>query len=93
MNQHLREQAASQNLSLTNYLLLKIRRLKKETGIDSTIFPACPNSSAVIRASLHSTKRNNAPIRFAATLNQVIYLGKYRSGCSTFEALSQPSVQ
>jgi tagatose-1,6-bisphosphate aldolase non-catalytic subunit AgaZ/GatZ len=77
MNQLLREQAASANLSLMDYLLLKIRRLKKETGIARTIFAACPNSSAVIRASLHSAKRNNAPIKFAATLNQVDLDGGY----------------
>jgi D-tagatose-1,6-bisphosphate aldolase subunit GatZ/KbaZ len=77
MNQHLREQAARHNLSLMDFILQKIKVLKNETGIARTIFAACPNSSAVIKASLRSAKRNNAPIKFAATLNQVDLDGGY----------------
>lgn len=43
----------------------------KRTGINRTIFAACPNSESVIKAAIRSAKRNNAPIKFAATLNQV----------------------
>lgn len=77
MNQHLREQAARQDLSLMDFILQQIKVLKKETGVSRTIFAACPNSSAVIKASLRSAKRNNAPIKFAATLNQVDLDGGY----------------
>jgi tagatose-1,6-bisphosphate aldolase non-catalytic subunit AgaZ/GatZ len=77
MNQHLREQAARHDLSLMDFILQKIKLLKKETGVSRTIFAACPNSSAVIKASLRSAKRNNAPIKFAATLNQVDLDGGY----------------
>ena len=63
--------------SLMERLLRKIVELKRETGISRTIFAACPNSMAVIRASLRSAKRNNAPIKFAATLNQVDLDGGY----------------
>lgn len=77
MNQHLREQAARQDLSLMDFILQKIKLLKKETGVSRTIFAACPNSSAVIKASLRSAKRCNAPIKFAATLNQVDLDGGY----------------
>lgn len=77
MNQHIREQAARHDLSLMDYILHKIKILKKETGVSRTIFAACPNSSAVIKASLRSAKRNNAPIKFAATLNQVDLDGGY----------------
>ncbi|HHS95531.1 MAG TPA: hypothetical protein ENJ45_02995, partial [Phaeodactylibacter sp.] len=40
-------------------------------GSQKTLFAACPNSLSVIRASLKAAKRCNAPIKFAATLNQV----------------------
>ncbi len=59
------------NLPLVEYVLGRIQTLKKETGVHRTIFAACPNSRAVIRAAIRSAKRCNAPIKFAATLNQV----------------------
>ena len=65
------------NLSKTEYLLERIRELKVETGIPRTLFAACPNSLAVIKSSLRAAKRNNAPIKFAATLNQVDQDGGY----------------
>jgi D-tagatose-1,6-bisphosphate aldolase subunit GatZ/KbaZ len=77
MNQRLRAQAATQNLSLMEYLLRKIEALRNETGVPRTILAACPNSAAVITASLRAAKRNNAPIKFAATLNQVDLDGGY----------------
>jgi D-tagatose-1,6-bisphosphate aldolase subunit GatZ/KbaZ len=77
MNYNLRELAASQNLSLMDFILQRVSTLKRETGVPRTIFAACPNSSAVIKASLRSAKRNNAPIKFAATLNQVDLDGGY----------------
>jgi D-tagatose-1,6-bisphosphate aldolase subunit GatZ/KbaZ len=77
MNGNFRELAVSQNLSLMDFILKRINQLKNETGVPRTIFAACPNSAAVIRASLRSAKRNNAPIKFAATLNQVDLDGGY----------------
>ncbi len=71
MNKELRMRAAKANTSLLEYILQKIKVLQKETGINRTIFAACPNSISVIKASLRSAKRANAPIKFAATLNQV----------------------
>ena len=61
----------------TEQLLHRIDELQKETGIPRTIFAACPNSPTVIRASIRAAKRNNAPIYFAATLNQVDCDGGY----------------
>jgi D-tagatose-1,6-bisphosphate aldolase subunit GatZ/KbaZ len=58
-------------------ILLRIRELEKETGIKRTIFAACPNSRAVVKAALRSAKRCNAPVKFAATLNQVDLDGGY----------------
>jgi D-tagatose-1,6-bisphosphate aldolase subunit GatZ/KbaZ len=77
MNSFLRELARNQNISLMELILQRIKTLKEETGIPRTIFAACPNSSAVIKAALRSAKRNNAPIKFAATLNQVDLDGGY----------------
>ncbi len=77
MNPSLRETARQQNMSLQDYILRRIKTLEKETGVKRTIFAACPNSLSVIKASLRSAKRNNAVIKFAATLNQVDGDGGY----------------
>ncbi len=61
----------------TEDLLHRIDLLEKETGVRRTIFAACPNSTAVISASIRAAKRNNAPIYFAATLNQIDCDGGY----------------
>ncbi|MCI2082971.1 MAG: class II D-tagatose-bisphosphate aldolase, non-catalytic subunit [Bacteroidales bacterium] len=42
-----------------------------------TLFAACPNSVAVVKAAFRAAKRNNAPIIFAATLNQIDCDGGY----------------
>ena len=77
MNNKLRESAAAADLSLMDYLLMRISELESLTGTKRTIFAACPNSLAVIRAALKAAKRCNAPIKFAATLNQVDMDGGY----------------
>ena len=64
-------------MAKTENLLHRIDALQRETGVRRTIFAACPNSPSVIRASLQAAKRNNAPIYFAATLNQVDCDGGY----------------
>ena len=61
----------------TEQLLHRIDELERETGVRRTIFAACPNSPAVISASIRAAKRNNAPIYFAATLNQIDCDGGY----------------
>jgi len=71
MDQNLRSAAKANNTSLLEYILDRMASLEQETGTKRTLFAACPNSIAVIRASLNAAKRNNAPIKFAATLNQV----------------------
>jgi tagatose-1,6-bisphosphate aldolase non-catalytic subunit AgaZ/GatZ len=84
MNPMLRTIAARQDLPLMDYLLRRMKTLKQHTGIPRAIFAACPNSMAVIKASLRSAKRNNAPIKFAATLNQVDLDGGY-TGLTQYE--------
>lgn len=58
-------------LPVTEYVLKRIAELQDEGHPPRTLFAACPNSISVIKAALRSAKRNNAPIKFAATLNQV----------------------
>lgn len=71
MNNQLRERAASSGLPLMDYIIRRISDLESLKGVKRTIFAACPNSLSVIRAALKSSKRCNAPIMFATTLNQV----------------------
>jgi D-tagatose-1,6-bisphosphate aldolase subunit GatZ/KbaZ len=77
MNKELRERAACSGIPLMDYILARIRDLESLTGTRRTIFAACPNSISVIRAALKSAKRNHAPVKFAATLNQVDLDGGY----------------
>ena len=77
MNKELRQKTVKADTSLMEYILQKIDVLKKETGINRTVFAACPNSISVIKAALRAAKRANAPIKFAATLNQVDTNGGY----------------
>lgn len=71
MNRVIRQLAASAKLPLMDYILKRMKQLESESGVRRTIFAACPNSTEVTRAALRAAKRNNAPIKFAATLNQV----------------------
>jgi tagatose-1,6-bisphosphate aldolase non-catalytic subunit AgaZ/GatZ len=77
MNRELRERASSVGLPLTDYILKRIQDLETQTGVKRTIFAVCPNSLSVIRAALKSSKRCNAPVKFAATFNQVDLDGGY----------------
>lgn len=58
-------------MAKTENILNKIDELKAKTGISRTLLAVCPNSMSVIKASFRAAKRNNAPIKFAATLNQI----------------------
>lgn len=53
------------------HILQIIKEQKEKTNQSRTLFAACPNSISVIKAAIRAAKRNNAPIYFAATLNQV----------------------
>lgn len=61
----------------TESILETINNLESRTGVKRTILAVCPNSMSVIKASLRAAKRNNAPIKYAATLNQVDGDGGY----------------
>ncbi len=80
----LREKARSEGLPLCDYILKLMRKHDKANNRFTTLLAACPNSEAVIKASLRSAKRNRAPIKFAATLNQVDTDGGY-TGMNQFQ--------
>lgn len=77
MNKSLRFKAKQENLSLLEYIVKRNKEIGQSTGLNRTIFAACPNSIAVMKAALISAKRCNAPIKFATTLNQVDLDGGY----------------
>ena len=77
MNKELRRKATEANLSLLDYILKRLDELEEETKVKRTLFAACPNSISVLKAALLSAKRCNAPVQFAATLNQVDTDGGY----------------
>ena len=64
-------------MAKTEDILRRMEELKTQTGVSRTLFAACPNSLSVIKASFRAAKRNNAPIYFATTLNQVDCDGGY----------------
>lgn len=70
-NNGITEKGNPQGLPLVEYILGRIASLRQENSTGHTLFAACPNSRAVIRAAIRSARRCNAPIKFAATLNQV----------------------
>lgn len=71
-------------MAKTENILKRIDELESETGVKRTLLAVCPNSVSVIKAAFHSAKRNNAPIKFAATLNQIDGDGGY-TGLTQFE--------
>ena len=64
-------------MAKTENILRVMEERKKATGVPMTLFAACPNSLSVIKASFRAAKRNNSPIYFATTLNQVDCDGGY----------------
>jgi D-tagatose-1,6-bisphosphate aldolase subunit GatZ/KbaZ len=67
-------QSNSQSLPVISYLLNRIRNNFKN---QVSLLAVCPNSEAVTRAALLAGKQANAPVLFAATLNQVDTDGGY----------------
>ncbi len=61
----------------TERILQVIRESEARTGVKRTLLAVCPNSFSVIKAAFKAAKRNNGPIKFAATLNQVDGDGGY----------------
>ncbi|MDD5659203.1 MAG: class II D-tagatose-bisphosphate aldolase, non-catalytic subunit [Actinomycetota bacterium] len=74
---NIRKESINKNVPVVNLLLSKVENLSKITRQNYTIFAVCPNSINTIKASIRAAKRANAPIKFAATLNQIDYDGGY----------------
>ena len=73
----IREQSEKMGVPIVELLLKKLDELSVKENMKYTLFAACPNSYNVMVAALRSAKRANAPIKFAATLNQVDMDGGY----------------
>ena len=73
----LRDHSEKMGVPIVELLLEKLDHLSKKENKKYTLFAACPNSYNVMVAALRAAKRANAPIKFAATLNQVDLDGGY----------------
>ncbi|MEN3186155.1 MAG: class II D-tagatose-bisphosphate aldolase, non-catalytic subunit [Atribacterota bacterium] len=67
----IRQEARKRNKAVVDFLMEMVQKLSVRERQSYTILAVCPNSETVIKAALRSAKRANAPIKFAATLNQV----------------------
>ncbi|MHB1394973.1 MAG: class II D-tagatose-bisphosphate aldolase non-catalytic subunit [Clostridia bacterium] len=73
----IRQYARKLDMPLVDLITQLLKSDKKLGRANTTLFAACPNSEAVLKASIMAAKRANAPIKFAATLNQVDLDGGY----------------
>jgi len=76
-NSSLRLEAESTGRTVIEILMERVEYLAKKENSRCTLFTACPNSEMVLKGAIHSAKRADAPILFAATLNQVDIDGGY----------------
>lgn len=65
------------SIPIADLLLRKIKDISQKEKINYTLLAVCPNSENVLKAALRAAKRTHAPIKFAATLNQVDIDGGY----------------
>jgi len=73
MSVDFRKQAKYFDLSVVDHLLQRIKEIEKETGRSSTLFRCVSKLAGRDPCSIAAAKRNNAPIKFAATLIRLIY--------------------
>lgn len=76
-NSSLRLEAESTGRTVIEILMERVEYLAKKENSRCTLFAACPNSEMVLKAAIRSAKKADAPILFAATLNQVDIDGGY----------------
>ncbi|MBC7218487.1 MAG: class II D-tagatose-bisphosphate aldolase, non-catalytic subunit [Candidatus Caldatribacterium sp.] len=67
----IRKKAEAAGVPVCDFLVQKMEELARLEGKRQTLLAVCPNSRTVIRAALRAAKRARAPLKFAATLNQV----------------------
>jgi len=73
----IRKLAENLKIPVAEAILQSFKNISRREGRNFTLFAACPSSEAVLKAALLAAKRTNAPIKFAATLNQVDLDGGY----------------
>ena len=74
----IRQLAEQAGQPLTDMILKALKKgVVERDETPATLFAACPNSEAVTRAAIRAAKKHNAPIKYAATLNQVDNDGGY----------------
>src|SRR4030042_5967105 len=73
----IRQGAERLGLPLADVILRALRRRSAEEGPVPTVLAICPNSEAVVKASVAAAREAEAPLFFAATLNQVDLDGGY----------------
>jgi len=76
-NSIIRKKAEENNQPIIEFIMDKLKILSQKEKQNYTLFAACPNSLNVLTASIRAAKRADAPILFAATLNQVDIDGGY----------------
>ena len=79
----IRNTSEKTEVPIVELLLKKLDLLSEKEGKRYTLFAVCPNSYNVLVAALRSAKRACAPIKFAATLNQVDLDGGYTNWTQT----------
>jgi tagatose-1,6-bisphosphate aldolase non-catalytic subunit AgaZ/GatZ len=67
----LREESLKNSIPVLDLLLKRLKDISKKEKTNRTLFAVCPNSFNVLKSALRAAKRANAPMIFAATLNQV----------------------
>jgi D-tagatose-1,6-bisphosphate aldolase subunit GatZ/KbaZ len=73
----IRREAERLGLPLADVILRALRTVSAEEGPVPTVLAICPNSEAVVKASVMAAREAEAPLFFAATLNQVDLDGGY----------------
>jgi D-tagatose-1,6-bisphosphate aldolase subunit GatZ/KbaZ len=73
----LRSESIRRSTPVLELFVKKLKINSEGCASNSTIFAVCPNSLNVLKAALRAAKRAKAPIKFAATLNQVDTDGGY----------------
>lgn len=74
---NIRRESEEISIPIVDLILMKIKKLSSLEKTNYTLLAVCPNSEDVLKAAIRSAKRAHAPIKFAATLNQVDSDGGY----------------
>ena len=72
-----REVCSAKGVPVVDHIARTFKAERDRGGVGRTLLAVCPNSEAVLRASLVAAGEAHAPIKFAATLNQVDLDGGY----------------